>query len=273
MLIWPGASIAPSEPPPSRGLFERNRGRGSVERNRDSRLLIALYSSWSMPASKAISSSSAKLFRFHGPLDAEILSFLRGNFIINRIQLCIRVFVFVFEKFPLDPKRTATARESYDRTIIYRLELIPWRIGLQVESYIMLFACSKTRRGSLGRSRISRGHYREIFLRKKAKRTRKVPFFITIPASLRSNYQSRFHRSYAVNWCTVFINCMAEFLKWKKTRNIRIGDKNDPVISHIPRSNEPDSTRYPRRWKQSREQGAQPLSVPKPLGSEPFARN
>lgn len=110
MLIWPGASIAPSEPPPSRGLFERNRGRGSVERNRDSRLLIALYSSWSMPASKAISSSSAKLFRFHGPLDAEILSFLRGNFIINRIQLCIRVFVFVFEKFPLDPKRTATAR-------------------------------------------------------------------------------------------------------------------------------------------------------------------
>lgn len=107
-----------------------------------------------MPASKAISSSSAKLFRLHGPLDAEILSFLRGNFIINRIQLCIRVFVFVFEKFPLDPKRTATARESYDRTIIYRLELIPWRIGLQVESYIMLFACSKTRRGSLGWSRI-----------------------------------------------------------------------------------------------------------------------
>lgn len=76
------------------------------------------------------------------------------------------------------------ARESYDRTIIYRLELIPWRIGLQVESYIMLFACSKTRRGSLGRSRISRGHYREIFLRKKAKRTRKVPFFITIRCDL-----------------------------------------------------------------------------------------
>lgn len=63
VLIWSFDRLFPSH---SRGA----EGVESVERNRDSRLLIALYSSWPMPASKAIRfppPSSAKLFRFHGP--------------------------------------------------------------------------------------------------------------------------------------------------------------------------------------------------------------
>lgn len=112
----------------------------SGERNRDSRLLIALYSSWPMPASKAIrfllflySSDSARSFLFC----EETSSSTAFNFASE----------FSFSK-SFDPKRTATRMaeetESYD--YLYRSR--PVEDGLQVESYIMPFVCSMTRRGS-----------------------------------------------------------------------------------------------------------------------------
>lgn len=148
MLIWSFDRLSPSH---SRGA----EGVESVEKNRDSRLLIALYSSWPMPASKAIRFPPLPPRNSSGSTGRD--PFFPARKLHHQPRSTLhQSFRFRFrEKFPDPNRQSRTIKRLFIGSSSSRLRGLD---GLQVESYIMLFAWERMVADSL----ISRGHYREI---------------------------------------------------------------------------------------------------------------